>query len=403
MTYKEMQKLMGLVQYAPEDMQDELAALLAKAASTKSSKIGVKPNCELAEHGYIQFSKKEICSMPDDIKKLFIIDNKIIKYRYHRGMYHARYRRDGYDIEVASKDFQIMKQKFIAALLEQTTHKPSKTPLMSDYLDTWLNEKKLSLKDGTYKSYLLLINNTIRPAFGHLHIDRIGRKNIQDFLLQLVEQDKNRTAHKVRQLLGAVFSIAVEDYDFKNPMIKVRLPHYEVKKGSPLSKAEEKKLIEFVKENRHLSATSSLLILLYTGMRIGELPSMTIENKDGYTYIECQTGKTRKGYAAVRRRIPISPMFRKVWDLIDFEKGKAAAPKTVQETLKRVFPDRHVHELRYSFISRCKECSCNLELVMLWDGHEFDKDVKSSKVDRGYTQYSDEVYFGDIEKVNYEL
>lgn len=318
-------------------------------------------------------------------------------------MYHARYRRDGYDIEVASKDFQIMKQKFIAALLKQTTQKPSKTPLMSDYLDIWLKEKKPSLKDGTYKSYLLLINNTIRPAFGQLHIDRIGRKDIQDFLLQLVEQDKNRTAHKVRQLLGAVFSIAVEDYDFKNPMIKVRLPHYEVKKGSPLSKAEEKKLIEFVKENRHLSATSSLLILLYTGMRIGELPSMTIENKDGYTYIECQTGKTRKGYAAVRRRIPISPMFRKVWDLIDFEKGKAAAPKTVQETLKRVFPDRHVHELRYSFISRCKECSCNLELVMLWDGHEFDKDVKSSKVDRGYTQYSDEVYFGDIEKVIYEL
>ena len=42
-------------------------------------------------------------------------------------------------------------------------------------------------------------------------------------------------------------------------------------------------------------------------------------------------------------------------------------------------------------------------VVMLWDGHEFDKDVKSSKVDRGYTRYSDEIYFGDIEKVNYEL
>ena len=61
-------------------------------------------------------------------------------------MYHARYRRDGYDIEVASKDFQIMKQKFIAALLKQTTQKPSKTPLMSDYLDIWLKEKKAVLK-----------------------------------------------------------------------------------------------------------------------------------------------------------------------------------------------------------------------------------------------------------------
>ena len=40
---------------------------------------------------------------------------------------------------------------------------------------------------------------------------------------------------------------------------------------------------------------------------------------------------------------------------------------------------------------------------MLWDGHEFDKDVNTSKVDIGYTRYSDEIYFNEIEKVNYEL
>lgn len=398
-----MQQLMGLVQYAPENEQDELAALLARAASTKSSKISVKKNSEVAETGYIQFSKKEISSMPDDIQKLFIIDDKIIKYRYHRGMYHARYRRDGFDIEVAAKDFAVMKKKFMAAIIEQTSKRPSKTPLMSDYLDAWLKEKKPTLKESTYKSYILLIDSLIRPQFGQFHIDRITRKDIQDFLLSLVEQEKNRTAQKAKQLLGAVFSLATEDYDFKNPMAKIKLPHYEVKKGSPLSKTEEKQLIDFAISHPHLYATSTLLILLYTGMRIGELPSMTIENKNGYTYIECETGKTRKGYATIRRRIPISPMLKKVWDLIDFEKGKNAARKTVQETLKRIFPDRHVHELRYSFISRCKEYGCNLELVMLWDGHEFDKDVKSSKVDRGYTRYSDEVYFGDIEKVNYEL
>lgn len=145
------------------------------------------------------------------------------------------------------------------------------------------------------------------------------------------------------------------------------------------------------------------MVLLYTGMRLGELASMEIESENNYTFITCETEKTRKGYATIRRRIPISPMFRKVWDMIDFEKAKAASSKTLSDTIKRVFPERHVHELRYTFISRCKECGCNLELVMLWDGHEFDKDVRTSKVDRGYTQYSNEIYFGDIEKVNYEL
>lgn len=45
--------------------------------------------------------------------------------------------------------------------------------------------------------------------------------------------------------------------------------------------------------------------------------------------------------------------------MIDFEKAKTSAKRTLADTLKRVFPDRHVHELRYTFISRCKECVQN--------------------------------------------
>lgn len=402
MTYKEMQKLMGLVQYAPEEEQNELASLLAKAASTKTVQRKVTSGNELSERGTITFTQKELSQMSDDTRKLFIYNNKVVRYRYYRGMYHARFHRDGYSIEVASKDFQTMKEKFIAALIAQTENKPSKAPLMKDYVMQWLAEKKPTLKEGTYKSYRNLINAEVIPNLGDKHIDRLTRKDIQDYLFRVIEQGKNRTAQKVKQLLSAMYSLAVEDYNFKNPMTKITLPHYEPKKGAPLSKAEEKQLIKFCKES-NLAGTSSLLILLYTGMRVGELPSMTIETKDGYTYIECTTGKTRKGYPEVRRRIPISPMFRKVWDMVDFERGKTVSQKCIQEALKRIFPNRHIHELRYSFISRCKECGCNFELVMLWDGHEFDKDVKSSKVDRGYTQYPDELYFGDIEKVNYEL
>lgn len=35
---------------------------------------------------------------------------------------------------------------------------------------------------------------------------------------------KNRTAQKVKQLLEAIFSLAVEDNEFKNPMTKIKLP-----------------------------------------------------------------------------------------------------------------------------------------------------------------------------------
>ena len=39
---------------------------------------------------------------------------------------------------------------------------------------------------------------------------------------------------------------------------------------------------------------------------------------------------------------------------------------------------------------------------MLWDGHTQDKDVRTSKVDRGYTDYSEEYLLKEAEKVNYE-
>ena len=403
MTYKEIQKLMGLVQYAPEEEQNELASLLAKAASTKTVHRKVTDGNKLSERGTFTFTNKELSQMSDDTKKLFIYNNNIVRYRYHNGVYQARFRRDGYNIEVASKDFEMMKNKFFAALMEQTVHKPSKKPLMKDYLIQWLSEKKPTLKEVTYKSYESLIKTELIPNFGEKHVDQVNRKEIQEYLFRVVGQGKNRTAQKIKQLLGAVFALAVEDYDFKNPMTKIKLPHYEVKKGSPLSKTEEKQLIDFCMKNSHLYGIHSLLVLLYTGMRLGKLKSMKIESENNYTFITCETEKIRKGYATVRRRIPISPMFRKVWDMIDFEKAKVASSKTLSDTIKKVFPERHVHELRYTFISRCKECGCNLELVMLWDGHEFDKDVRTSKVDRGYTQYSDEIYFGDIEKVNYEL
>lgn len=40
---------------------------------------------------------------------------------------------------------------------------------------------------------------------------------------------------------------------------------------------------------------------------------------------------------------------------------------------------------------------------MLWDGHKEDKEVKTSKVDRGYTDYSEEYILSETEKVNYEF
>ena len=402
----EITKLLNFIQHLPDSPEsDELAATVMRLAADSATLKAIKNRTpsEPKTGKSIKFTNKEIQTMPEKVRQFLIINNNMISYREMRGMYQVRYHRDGFCIEVASKNFETLKRKFLAKLAEQQEHRPNHLPLFKDFVQEWLAFKKPTLKDNTYKSYVDLIGTQLLPVFGEHHINSITRKDVQDFLNSLVEQGKNRTAQKAKQTLGAIFDLACEDYDFKSPMGRVVLPHYEVQKGSPLTVEEERRLIDACKASPHLYGNSSVLVLLYTGMRIGELASMELKEENGYRYIECITEKTRKGYADVKRQIPISPMMKKVWDMIDFEKAKAASKECIRDTFKAIFPDRHPHELRYTFISRCKESGCNLELVMLWDGHQFDKDVASSKVDRGYTKYSDEFYFGEIEKVNYEL
>ena len=76
---------------------------------------------------------------------------------------------------------------------------------------------------------------------------------------------------------------------------------------------------------------------------------------------------------------------------------------TIATTFKKLFPNRHPHELRYNFITRAKESGVSGEVVMLWAGHTFDSDVKTSAVDRDYTTYGEEYLRKEAEKVNYAL
>ena len=350
---------------------------------------------------YLKFTKKEIEGMSDNLKRLFSINDKIVTYRIVRGMYQARFRRDGYSIEVAAKTFDTMKLKFMEKLKEvDAERKHAKFPLFSEFVEEWLKIKKQTVKESTFHSYTNLAKSTVLPGLGDKYINEITRKDLQEFLFSLTDAGKNRTAQKLKQMLSAMFDVICDDYpSISNPTKKLVLSHYEVKKGRAFTKEEEYEIIEFCKANPHFYGNSALLVMMYTGMRVGELPSLKVEGD----FITCVSLKTRKGYKEIVRTIPISPMMQKVLPLIDFDKARDASQFTSRDALKRIFKDRHIHEFRYTFITRAKECGCNPEAVMIWVGHEFDKDVVTSRVDRGYTTYSKEYFKSEINKIDYEF
>ena len=123
-------------------------------------------------------------------------------------------------------------------------------------------------------------------------------------------------------------------------------------------------------------------MLLYTGLRRSELKTLKIIDE---TWLECETSKERMGKNIVKRQIPFTPMMKRVLPYIDFEKARNVNLNSLNTAMKRIFPNHHLHELRYTFITRCKESGVHGEVVLLWDGHEEDKTIRSSKVDRGYT------------------
>lgn len=412
MTDRELEKILNAIKYVPDEGErDEATRLILKAASEsitlerlKAITAKEEKKADFKRVGadkFIKFTKQEINSMPDYLRKLFTINDKIVTYRVTKdGYYQARYRRDGYCIEVASKDFNTMKRKFLDKFAEVERERLNHNyPLFKDFVAEWLKIKRRTVKETTYKSYCNLINFHVVARFGKYHVNEITRKEIQEFLFELTDEGKMRTAQKIKVLMTAMFDVICDDYDIKSPMRKIVLSHYEAKKGNAFTKAEEKQIIDFCAANRQFAGNSALLLLLYTGMRVGEIDSMEFDGK----YITCVSEKTRKGRKDVIRKIPLSPMLKRVMYLIDIEQAKAVSRYTIRDALKRIFPDRHIHELRYTFITRAKECGCNPEIVMKWVGHEYDQDVKTSRVDRGYTDYSEEYALREINKIDYEL
>ena len=71
-----------------------------------------------------------------------------------------------------------------------------------------------------------------------------------------------------------------------------------------------------------------MLLLMYTGMRVGELETMYREGD----YVYCESEKIRRGRKQVIRKIPISPMLKRVLSMIDFDLVKRTNRSTIRDS-----------------------------------------------------------------------
>lgn len=352
---------------------------------------------------FLEFSDKELQKMPKEFNTLF--KKGKIKARVRRredGRYEIRCQFNNIKISASSKkNLETAKQKFIEKISkpqQYTQKKPRKSLLFGTYLLKWLETvKKPYVKENTYKFYLQAVKTYIIPEFEKKKIDDISALDLQQFLNKFTLQGKNRTAKKIVQILKPFFEYAVADDKIKrSPMGKVTIGTYEQKHGTSITREEEKEFMEsFLR--KPILYKQAYVFILYTGLRRSELATATIDDK----WISVVTGKQRKGKNIKTRKIPISPILKRLLTLIDFDKIIKISLNILTRKIKEFIPNHHLHDLRHTFITRCQECGIAREIVSLWAGHAADSSVTSTVYT--HLEKNEEYQLSEIEKFDYIL
>ncbi len=156
-----------------------------------------------------------------------------------------------------------------------------------EFAEQWFEEyARLNLRNTSFER-MKQVTQRVYPAFGHLRLDRITGRQIQQFINELVLNGKNmqtgkplsrKTAVHHLSFISDVFSYAVRmDIVSDNPCRKVYVPKGGKKEKEIYSIEEIEQLFRLL-EDAPLKYRTFFTLAVYTGFRRGEL--MGLEWKD---------------------------------------------------------------------------------------------------------------------------
>ena len=154
-------------------------------------------------------------------------------------------------------------------------------------INTWLDKKKPMIEVSTHASFTLISENHLIPKFGKMKIGRIKESDIQDYISELYVNGRldgtgGLTVKTIRDII-LVLRLALE-YAYKEriiPLLNWDLIEYpkdtSIKRIISLSKDQEQQLVQCIYMNLNRK-TAGILIALFTGIRIGELCGIQMQD-----------------------------------------------------------------------------------------------------------------------------
>jgi len=155
-----------------------------------------------------------------------------------------------------------------------------------DWLEEWLISQKHQMKESTYSTYKTHIENHIKPYFKDMDISKITNKEIQEFINYKImygrlDQQGGLSVKSVKDLVN-IIKLSLKSA-MNNQIIDSFTFDLKYPKQSHiiqmLNHRECEKLINYLKKEKS-SISIGILLVLCTGIRIGELCALTNQDID---------------------------------------------------------------------------------------------------------------------------
>lgn len=143
--------------------------------------------------------------------------------------------------------------------------------LLKDYADSWMETYKASASINTKAMYANIVNCHIKPALGHLPLNKICRSDVQ----KLINDNKEhpRICEQIKMTMNQILNCAVDDKLLtENVAKKVTVPKRHKSERRPLTDLEKEaiKKADFTLQERAI-----VILLFYFGLRRGEMLALT--------------------------------------------------------------------------------------------------------------------------------
>ena len=268
-------------------------------------------------------------------------------------------------------------------------------------VELWLADKQQFVKKSTFAAYSLLIANHLLPAFSES--TDIQEEDVQQFVFKKLKEGLSQKSVKdILIVLKMILRYGAKHNLMEHCQIDIRFPtEREKQEVEVLSKANQRKIMEFVKSNFTFQ-NLGIYICLSAGLRIGEVCALIwddIDAEQGVIYVTKTiqriylVGKIEKRTEVIIdtpksknsiREIPMTrDLLRIVKPLKKVVNGSfyvltnssaPTEPRTYRNYYKRLMkqldiPALKFHGLRHSFATRCIESNCDYKTVSVLLGH----------------------------------